>query len=197
MFDVLLGLAASLALAASPTGTLAPIRIPFTMHDGLPSAEGRVGDARLALKDGHLDERFLKNYTVAFDYTHSALLLFAPTARTEELAHTCGRAPFHIDVVDGVAQARFHTDAGERLFMIDTGSTQNVLRPTVVGPAAQKGQASHAFATFNMARLHFGRTHFALREFAAPDVDGVLGTPFLQGKTFCVDAARGKGWIKR
>jgi hypothetical protein len=46
---------------------------------------------------------------------------------------------------------------------------------------------SFATTRFQIGKRDFGRTRITLKEFVAPNVDGVLGTDFLESKVLCID----------
>lgn len=141
---------------------------------------------------GYIGVGLLRDYLAVFDYPAGMLTLYA-SGDGAAMSDSCRPQRFEVRVVNGVVQSIVETDRGPLIFQWDTGSSENVLRPSAIGAPAS-GQ--HSFARFDLAGHSFGRTIFPLREFQAPNVDGVLGTDFLEDKVLCIDAARRVGAIR-
>jgi hypothetical protein len=135
---------------------------------------------------GTIGFALLKDYVMVFDYPHLELALYRPGTRLK-LLRQCGMKPFPIEVVNGVVQTKVGTEKGELIFQFDTGSTDNLLRPSAIGLDPTRNFPSVAFFQFSVLGKDFGRTRVGLNEFGAPNVDGVLGTDFLESKILCVD----------
>lgn len=130
---------------------------------------------------GLLDHQFL-----VFDYINKELRIYA--RYSENLMNSeCGGVTFPISVVNGVVETKLQTEKGDFIFQIDTGSTDNVFRPSALSDPKYSKITSVPFSKFSIGNRDFGRVRLPLREFNAPDVDGVLGTAFLNSKVFCVD----------
>jgi hypothetical protein len=148
-------------------------------------------------QDGYLGLGFLRRYFLVFDYEHSVLKLYPLGSSGTSTRAACGDgSPFRIDLSKGVVETKIDTEKGSFVFQLDTGSTENVLRPSAVGLPVDTKQTSFAFMKFNLSHYKAARTRFPLREFAAPDVDGVLGTDFFESRVICLDPDKQLAWIK-
>lgn len=145
------------------------------------------GDASHA-QVGYVGFGLLSHFLLVFDYQKDELRLYPP-GDSADMAAECGKHHFPIDVIDGVVESKFNTEHGQLIFQWDTGSAKDLIRPSVVG--MKKGDyrdgQSYPFSRFETGGTDFGRTRISLREFVAPDVDGVLGTDFFEGKVVCFD----------
>ncbi len=152
-------------------------------------------------QDGYLGFGLLSNYLVVFDYPGSELRLY-PSGSGTALREECGSDVIPIDIDNGVVESTVETDRGKFVFQLDTGSSQNILRPSALGMAPGgmmpdgMQMTSVVFSKYGLGRQDFGRMRFTLREFAAPNVDGVLGTPFFKSRIVCVDIGKHVAAIK-
>lgn len=148
-------------------------------------------------QDGYIGFGLLMRYFLVFDYIKYELRLYSPGTSIDKLRSECGVGDgFKIDIINGVVEAKVDTEKGKFVFQLDTGSSENVLRPSAVGLPIDTKQMSYAFSKFDFGGKNLGRTRFPLREFAAPDVDGVLGTDFFDSRVVCFDFSSQRGWIK-
>ena len=76
----------------------------------------------------------------------------------------------------------------------DSGSAQDVLRPSAVSGRIKDADLLRrlTFQRFDVAGQPAGPHEFVLRQFAAPDVDAVLGTGFFSTHVVCLDPSRGR-----
>ncbi|MGH8052242.1 MAG: hypothetical protein ACREPB_16400 [Arenimonas sp.] len=136
--------------------------------------------------DGYIGFAVLRNYTLVLDYPHNELRIYPPASATAE--KECGLTnPISFDVVSGVVQSKVGTDDGDLIFQWDTGASENVLRPSAINLNPDTEISSHIFKQFSLGTKDFGRTRIPLREFVAPNVDGVLGTEFFVSKMVCLN----------
>ena len=147
-------------------------------------------------QDGYLGFGAISRSISVFDYPHSELRLYPPNTPADELVAECGGNQFELKIDGGVMESIVQTEKGPLLFQWDTGSTQNVLRPSALNLSGNL-PTSQPFSKFVFGYMDEGRIRIPLREFAAPDVDGVLGTPFFRGKVVCFDPVHGRGWLDR
>jgi hypothetical protein len=143
---------------------------------------------------GAIGLALLSKYTVVFDYPNSVMLLYPLGTRLKQLKKQCVR-PFGIDVVKGVVQSRIKTDQGEFTFDWDTGSSDTMIRPSALGLGFFTNVNSAIFSKFKVGGRNLGRTPIPINYFAAPDVDGVLGTDFLSSRVFCLDVMHSEASI--
>jgi len=136
--------------------------------------------------DGYIGFAVLKNFTLVFDYPHNELRIYPPTSAA--LASECGaKNPVHLEIVNGVVQSKIDTDKGQLVFQWDTGASENVLRPSAIDLSGDTPVPSHVFSRFEIGGKSYGRTRIPLREFIAPNVDGVLGSEFFASRIVCLD----------
>jgi hypothetical protein len=138
----------------------------------------------LARQSGYIGFGLLEKFLLVFDYPGKTLGIYQ-SGNVAAMVDKCGPKRFDIQVVNGVTQSTIQTDKGPLLFQWDSGSSENILRPSALGIAP--GASMQSFGKFELAGTDFRRTVFPLREFRAPNVDGVLGTDFLESKVFCID----------
>jgi hypothetical protein len=143
---------------------------------------------------GAIGLALLSQYTVVFDYPNSVMLLYPLATRLEQLNKQCGR-PFGIEVVKGVVQSKIKTEQGEFIFDWDTGSSDTMIRPSALGLGFFTTVNSAAFSKFKIGGRNLGRTRIPVSYFAAPDVDGVLGSDFLSSRVFCLDVMHSEASI--
>ncbi|WP_430391313.1 hypothetical protein [Dyella sp. 20L07] len=161
-------------------------------------AGGELGGNEGFPQDGYLGLGVLRHYLAVFDYPQGELRLYA-SGLAAAMQAECGSAGKPLDVVNGVSQSEVETDHGKLLFQWDTGSSANVLRPSAVGMSPQQAEKQHslAFEKFVVGGVDTGHQRIGLRQFVAPDVDGVLGTPFFQTRVICVDVTRQMGAMRQ
>jgi hypothetical protein len=152
-----------------------------------------AGDFR---QDGYIGFGAISRSISVFDYPHSELRLYPTSTPADEIVAECGGNQFELKIDGGVMESIVHTDKGPLIFLWDTGSTQNVLRPSALNLSGNL-PTSEPFSKFVLGYMDEGRIRIPLREFAAPDVDGVLGTPFFRGKVVCFDPVHGRGWLNK
>ena len=142
---------------------------------------------------GYIGFGLLKKYLLVFDYVLGVLRLY-PSGDPTAIEAECGSQHFPIQVVDGVVQTVIDTDKGKLIFQWDTGSTRNVIRPSSIG---EKGTPLRPFRSFQIGEKQLtASVVFEVREFAAPAVDGVLGTDFFASRVVCFDVKTGRGAIR-
>ncbi len=146
---------------------------------------------------GYVGFGLLRHYLLVFDYPDRELRIYSP-ASTGVIQQECGDHEFHFDIINGVVQTKIMTERGELLFQLDTGTSINIIRPSVVGMNGKKFMPgdSYAFSKLMIGKTNLGRTRIELKKFVAPDVDGVLGTDFFESKVLCIDPARHIAAIK-
>jgi hypothetical protein len=137
----------------------------------------------------------LKEYVMIFDYTQSELRLFPIGTRLRSLPQ-CGPKAYPVEVLRGVLRTKVETDRGDQIFQFDTGSTNSLLRPSSIGLKSNYKTSSATLSKFKLLGKDFGKTKISLSEFHAPNVDGVLGTDFLQSRVVCFDIANLEATIR-
>jgi hypothetical protein len=136
--------------------------------------------------DGYVGFAVLRNFTVVLDYPHNEVRLYPQV--TGALERECGSGhAIPIEVVGGVVQSKVTTERGDLVFQWDTGASENVLRPSAIDLGPDTSIPSHVFKRFELGGRDYGRTRIPLREFVAPNVDGVLGGEFFGSRMVCLD----------
>ena len=141
---------------------------------------------------GYIGFGLLKNYLLVFDYKMSMLRLYR-SGDSGAITAECGSQQFPIEVVNGVVQSTIDTEKGKLIFQWDTGSSRSILRPSAIGEA---GIPLRSFRNFQVGEKQLAPIVFEMREFAAPAVDGVLGTDFFESKIVCFDIKTGRGGVR-
>lgn len=150
---------------------------------------------RTFAQDGFLGFPALSRFLVVLDYPNQRMR-FYPSGSKEDLKRECGSV-FPLQVVAGVVQSTIETDRGPLIFQWDTGSTENVLRPSSLPESSYgKDVTSFPLTKFVVGGHDFGRIRIPLREFVAPNVDGILGTDFFESKVVCLDLQNQLGGIR-
>ena len=170
------------------------VMIAGTSFGDLQGAEFNFPEsADAADPKGYIGFGLLKNYLLVFDYILGVLRLY-PSGDPTAIEAECGSQHFPIQVADGVVQSVIGTDKGKLIFQWDTGSTRNVIRPSSIGEA---GTPMRPFRSFQIGEKQLtAQVVFEVREFAAPAVDGVLGTDFFASRVICFDVKTGRGAIR-
>lgn len=147
--------------------------------------------------DGYLGLGLLKRYLLVFDYPHGELRLY-PAGSLAAMRSECGSARIPLALEDGVVVSRVDTDRGRLRFAWDTGSNLDMLRPSAAGARAdgKEGPPTTVLSRFTMGGVDFGPVRLPLVPFAAPAVDGFIGSPFLRSRIACVDVASGVAAIR-
>jgi hypothetical protein len=163
---------------------------------GLEGVELPPDDTAHASLGGYLGLGLLMHYFLVFDYARKSLTFYPPGTAPTTVGADCGvQSPFRIELRGGIVQTGIETENGKLTFMLDTASSENVLRPSAIGLPTDSNQTSFAFSQFRIAGRQLGRTRFVLHEFTAPDVDGVLGTDFFRSAIICLDVGAQSGWL--
>ena len=155
----------------------------------LGPVDGIEYNVNSASVDGYIGFAVLRRFSLVFDYPRSVLRIYP--ANSGEMKRECGTEhPISFEVVAGVVQSKIETDAGELIFQWDTGARENVLRPSALNLDPSSSIASHVFSHFGIGGRDYGRVRIPLREFVAPNVDGILGGEFFGPRKVCLDFNR-------
>lgn len=136
--------------------------------------------------DGYIGIELLKNYLMVFDYKKGELRLYAPSDASD-LSRECGGSSFAIELQNDSIIATGITEFGPRRFLLDTGSSRNVFRPSSLPVALLRGQITVELSNTKFGSYELNPATFLLVPFQAPDVDGVLGREFFDGRKVCID----------
>ncbi len=165
--------------------SVSDLKLGSATLNGLDGIELPGDDSRFS-QDGYLGYPTLSRFVVVIDYPLGELRLY-PQGAKGVVERECG-ASFPLQVIGGVVRSTVTTNEGPLIFQWDTGSTENVLRPSsLAGPSPTQKSASHPFSKFDVGGHDLGRIRIPLREFVAPDVDGILGTDFFESRVVCLD----------
>lgn len=153
---------------------------------------GAIGKAALA-QDGLIGFGLLRSFQLVFDEPKGELRLY-PSSAAGVLRRECGSDGGPVHEENGVLVSIAVTEDGPLRVQWDTGAAENVLRPSAL--AARKPDVRFLrrlrFDRFDVAGGSAGPQDFVLRQFAAPDVDAVLGTGFFAAHVVCLDPMRGR-----
>jgi hypothetical protein len=118
------------------------------------------------------------------------------------MTHECGAARFKVELRDGAVQSQGQTEFGRRLFLWDTGATENNLRPSVLPPEVvaaastiDDGPPVVRIEHVAIDGIDIGPQSFRLWPFQEPAVDAYLGTGLFSTRKVCLDIAMGRGAV--
>jgi len=153
---------------------------------------GTVGKAALT-QDGLIGFGLLRSFQLVFDEPKGELRLY-PASATSVLRRECGSDGAQVREENGVLVSVAVTEDGPLRVQWDTGAAENVLRPSVLAPHRPDVRFLRRlrFDRFDVAGGSAGPQRFTLRQFAAPDVDAVLGSGFFATHVICLDPERGR-----
>lgn len=153
-----------------------------------------VGGGKAALpQDGLIGFGLLGRYQMVFDEPGGELRLY-PASAAGVLKAECGSAGGALRMERGVMVSNIKTGHGVFRVQWDTGAAADVLRPSAVAGRIKDADLLRrlTFRQFDVAGQPVGPHEFVLRQFAAPDVDAVLGTGFFSKHVVCLDPSRGR-----
>lgn len=153
-----------------------------------------VGGGKAALpQDGLIGFGLFGRYQMVFDEPHGELRLY-PAPAPSVLKRECGSEGGPLRLERGVMVSDVQTGHGVFRVQWDSGSAQDVLRPSAVAGRIKDADLLRrlTFQRFDVAGQPTGPQTFTLRQFAAPDVDAVLGTGFFSTHVVCLDPSRGR-----
>lgn len=153
---------------------------------------GSSGKAGLP-QDGLIGFGLLGRYQMVFDEPGGELRLY-PSSASGVFKRECGSEGGPLSLERGVMVSEVQTGHGAFRVQWDSGSAQDVLRPSAVAGRIKDADLLRrlTFQRFDVAGQPAGPQTFTLRQFAAPDVDAVLGTGFFSTHVVCLDPSRGR-----
>jgi hypothetical protein len=161
-----------------------------TQFDGNELVRG----GKVALpQDGLIGFGLLGRYQMVFDEPHGELRLY-PSSAPSVLKRECGSEGGALRMERGVMVSDVQTGHGVFRVQWDTGASADVLRPSAVAGRIKDADLLRrlTFQQFDVAGQPAGPHEFVLRQFAAPDIDAVLGTGFFSTHVVCLDPSRGR-----
>lgn len=153
---------------------------------------GNSGKAALP-QDGLIGFGLLGRYQMVFDEPAGELRLY-PSSAPSVLKRECGSEGGALRLERGVMVSDVRTGHGVFRVQWDSGSAQDALRPSAVAGRIKDADLLRrlTFQRFDVAGQPAGPHEFVLRQFAAPDVDAVLGAGFFSTHVVCLDPSRGR-----
>jgi hypothetical protein len=171
----------------------------FALGD-LEGGESNFGDAAPPDRNGYIGMPVLGKYLLVLDYPAKRIRLYR-SGDALALENECGRRTFTISLVDGTALSVATTEFGDRLFVWDTGTTSNFIRPSSIpveksgGRVVDDGPPIIGIESLSLGEQQLGPQEFRLVQFGAPAVDGYLGSGVFASRRVCLDIPQGKGAI--
>jgi len=151
-------------------------------------------------RNGYIGMPILGRYLLVTDYAAKRVRLYR-SGDSSALERECGTRTFKVAFNNGIAQTIGTTEFGERLFLWDTGSTDNVISPKSVPSNtvdARRIDDGPAVVEINRVKLgdnDVGPQRFRVVPFGAPAVDAYFGYDLFAGRRVCLDIPRGIGAI--
>ncbi len=145
-------------------------------------------------QDGYLGFGYLKGFFIVFDYAHGEARLYSPK-NPKAMRDECGTHVLPVTLTTGVAEVTAETELGHRIFSLDTGANQDVVRPGK-NPVLGAPGTFFNYRKLRLGALNLDNQRFLVVPYAAPNVDGVLGRGFFSEHLVCIDMAAGKVGVK-
>lgn len=172
----------------------------FPLGD-VEGGESLFGDAAPPERNGYIGMPILGRYLLVTDYTAKRIRLYQ-SGDHAALEQECGSRTFRVALVNGIAQSVGSTEFGERLFLWDTGATDNVIRPASLPPDKGTGRRIDDgppvvnIESLRLGEYDVGPQEFRVVPFGAPAVDAYLGHGLFSSRKVCLDIQQGKGAIR-
>lgn len=172
----------------------------FPLGD-VEGGESLFGDAAPPERNGYIGMPILGRYLLVTDYTAKRVRLYR-SGDQAALEQECGSRTFSVALVNGIAQSVGSTEFGERLFLWDTGATDNVIRPASlppdkgIGRRIDDGPPVVNIESLRLGEYDVGPQEFRVVPFGAPAVDAYLGHGLFSSRKVCLDIQQGKGAIR-
>lgn len=147
--------------------------------------------------DGFIGFGLLRHYAVVFDYPGEQIRLL-PRGEKGAMPSECQGKKFKFGITNGVVEVPVDTEFGELFFQLDSGSNMTIVHPDALAnaPAGTLKPSGITFYLFGLGDFKTQKFRAPLQSFAAPAVDGVLGTSFLEDKVVCLNFDSGVGVIR-
>lgn len=144
-------------------------------------------------QDGLIGFGLLHRYQMVFDEAGGELRLY-PAEAEGVLKAECGSEGGPLRLERGVMVSQVQTDQGPLRVQWDTGSSEDVLRPSALATRIKDADLLRRFTfqRFDVAGQPAGPQEFMMRQFPAPDVDAVFGTGFFARHVVCLDPVHGR-----
>jgi hypothetical protein len=172
----------------------------FALGD-LEGGESIFGAAAPPDRNGYIGMPVLGKYLLVLDYPAKRIRLYR-SGDSLALESECGHGTFSISLVNGIALSVATTEFGDRLFIWDTGTTHNFIRPSSIpveksaGRIVDDGSPVMSMESLSLGGRQLGPQEFRLVPFGAPDVDGYFGANVFASRRVCLDIPRGRGSIR-
>ena len=172
----------------------------FPLGD-LEGGESIFGDSVPPDRNGYIGMPVLGRYLLVVDYPAKRIRLYK-SGDASALRSECGENTFPVALVNGIAVTAGSTENGNHLFLWDTGSTDNVFRPsalpsdTAVGRRIDDGPPVVNIHGLKLGGYDVGSQEFRLVQFGAPAVDAVFGEGLFAKRRVCLDIPQGKGAMR-
>jgi hypothetical protein len=166
----------------------------------LEGGESIFGDSVPPDRNGYIGMPVLGRYLLVLDFPQKRVRMYH-SGDTAAMKSECGGETFAIRLEKGIAVSTGSTEHGDRLFIWDTGATDNVVRPSALPPEKAWGHRiddGPPVVTLEHLKLggrDIGPQTFRLVQFGAPDVDAYLGADLFSSRRVCLDVRKGIGAI--
>jgi hypothetical protein len=163
--------------------------------------ESIFGGAAPPDRNGYIGMPILGQYLLVTDYAARRIRLYR-SGDQAALEQECGSRTFSVALVNGIAQSVGATEFGDRIFLWDTGATDNVIRPASLPPGQAAGRLVDdgppvvRIESLRLGEHDVGPQEFRIVPFGAPAVDAYLGAGIFSSRKVCLDIPHGKGAVR-
>ena len=162
-----------------------------------------TGSENLPIDVGSIGRPILTKFNLLLDYHHLHIIATNDLKKMENLGcvlHEMQKIPFQMGLL-GIT-FKMHTKLGIKSFCIDTGASSNIIRSSLVNVQNCKiGNHNIPLFTSNcmIQDLDLGDLTFHTFDLAdqLTDIDGILGTPFLDLHMLYIDFKNRVLYIKK
>jgi hypothetical protein len=140
-----------------------------------------LGDVR-----GRIGWPFFKPYFSFFDFSRSVILLGGD--KKGGVSHSLDqfiKTPFKLEKMGVVFS--LDTDVGEKKFLLDTGATHSMIKPSAVSSSPQEESSRWFRSKLGTPEMNLENWKFLLVEMPFTELDGILGCDFFLKHKICID----------
>lgn len=157
--------------------------------DNSEQTEGLVSSSFQENKDGIIGISLFKDQKLIIDYSAKKVIFFNNKLLPKSYRSLKWKK-FDLEMSDDGLVISGNIGSKAVRFLIDTGATASILKPSFVDENTQQGQKIEKSISFN--NFNIRNIKFYLHEFQEPQVDGILGYNFFLRQVVCLDLIESK-----